>query len=328
MGGLITKMGLRTGGPLIPAAEDNEKGFFERVDVVIQNDLLLARQGINYALFTNRYNALEGLKVVMANRESGKFFAEGRRGLAFLNNKINYPWMLKDPRLCITLRTWLPLLNFVPAILFIYRHPFDVSLSMNKRATEHFKIERAMKLWYMYNKRAIQQSDDLCLVVGSHKKIMKSPHSEFARMYHELNACGVDVPRQLTSKDIESFIDVRLQHGKNGLGDVSCGTNFHNLELPGKPYFCSALTLSFLLLIFIFIFYHVLLHITHVQSTFFIIYNLLIYHSLFFLLFMSSLSTTRILYCNGTSYIPTLPCSTLSCPTTSYALLLNVQPFS
>jgi hypothetical protein len=272
-------MGLRTGGPLIPAAEDNEKGFFERVDVVIQNDMLLARQGINYALFTNRYNALEGLKVVMANKESGKFFAEGRRGLAFLNNKINYPWMLKDPRLCITLRTWLPLLNFVPAILFIYRHPFDVSLSMNKRATEHFRIERAMKLWYIYNKRAIQQSDDLCLVVGSHKKIMKSPHSEFARMYHELNACGVDVPRQLTSKDIESFIDIRLQHGRNGLADVSCGTNFHNLEVPGKTYFCSSWVLSFLLLIysysFIFIFtvYHVILDITHVQSALSIIYN-------------------------------------------------------
>jgi hypothetical protein len=237
-------MGLRTGGPLIPAAEDNEKGFFERVDVVIQNDMLLARQGINYALFTNRYNALEGLKVVMANKESGKFFAEGRRGLAFLNNKMNYPWMLKDPRLCITLRTWLPLLNFVPAILFIYRHPFDVSLSMNKRATEHFRIERSMKLWYTYNKRAIQQSDDLCLVVGSHKKIMKSPHSEFARLYHELNACGVDVPRQLTSKDIESFIDIRLQHGRNGLADVSCGTNFQNLQVPGKSSYLDSTALA------------------------------------------------------------------------------------
>ena len=227
-------MGLRTGGPLIPAAEDNEKGFFERVDIVIQNDMLFARQGVNYALYTSRYSASDGLKVVMANRDTGKFFAEGRRGLAFLNNKNNYPWMLKDPRLCITLRTWLPLLNFIPAVLFIYRHPFDVSLSMNKRATEHFRIERAMKLWYVYNKRAIQQSDDLCLVVGSHKKIMKSPHSEFARIYNDLKGCGVDVPRALTSKDIESFIDVRLQHGKSGLGDVSCGTNYHNLVLPGE----------------------------------------------------------------------------------------------
>lgn len=262
VGGLITKMGLRTGGPLIPAAEDNEKGFFERVDVVIQNDMLLARQGINYALFTSRYSALDGLKLIMANRETGKFFAEGRRGLAFLNDKRNYPWMLKDPRLCITLRTWLPLLNFVPAILFIYRHPFDVSLSMNKRATEHFRIERAMKLWYVYNKRAIQQSDDLCLVVGSHKKIMKSPHTEFKRIHDDLNACGVDVPRALTSRDIESFIDIRLQHGKNGLVDVSCGMDHRKLELPGETsdldsiilFYTSMFCLNFLFLLLSYIF--------------------------------------------------------------------------
>jgi hypothetical protein len=34
LGGLINKMGLKTGGPLIAPAEDNEKGFFERIDVV------------------------------------------------------------------------------------------------------------------------------------------------------------------------------------------------------------------------------------------------------------------------------------------------------
>jgi hypothetical protein len=32
------------------------------------------------------------------------FFNEGRRALTFLNNKRNYPWMLKDPRLCVTIR--------------------------------------------------------------------------------------------------------------------------------------------------------------------------------------------------------------------------------
>lgn len=34
LGGLVNKMGLKTGGPLIAPAEDNEKGFFERIDVV------------------------------------------------------------------------------------------------------------------------------------------------------------------------------------------------------------------------------------------------------------------------------------------------------
>ena len=41
LGGLINKMGLKTGGPLIKPGEDNSKGFFERIDVVLQNDYLM-----------------------------------------------------------------------------------------------------------------------------------------------------------------------------------------------------------------------------------------------------------------------------------------------
>lgn len=233
VGGLMTKMGLNTGGPLIEAAEDNEKGFFERIDVVLQNDALFQRQNIHYAQNTYNYNALQGLKDILNNRDSTNFFNEGKRGLAFLNDPLSYPWMLKDPRLCITLRTWLPLLDFVPAVLFIYRHPFDVTLSMHKRATEHFKMGKAMKLWYVYNRRAVKQSNDLCRVVGSHKKIMAAPQSEFDRIFTELQSCGVPVPHKLTSSAISDFIDIKLQHGRNGAGDVLCAGDLKTLEPPG-----------------------------------------------------------------------------------------------
>jgi len=123
IGGLLNKMGLNTGGPLIRPWHDNEKGFFERVDVVVQNDAIMQKQRIDYAQGTFRYNALKGLHDVLANLDAstGGWFTDGRAGLAFLNDPRNYPWMLKDPRLCITLRTWLPLLNFVPAVLFTVR---------------------------------------------------------------------------------------------------------------------------------------------------------------------------------------------------------------
>lgn len=103
VGGLMSKMGLNTGGPLIEAAEDNAKGFFERVDVVLQNDALMKNQNIHYSYRTYAYDSKKGLKDVL-NGENEQFFGEGRRGLLFLNNISNYPWMLKDPRLCITLR--------------------------------------------------------------------------------------------------------------------------------------------------------------------------------------------------------------------------------
>eukprot|EP01033_Poteriospumella_lacustris_P001224 gene1224-890_t len=233
LGGLINKMGLKTGGPLIQAAEDNEKGFFERIDVVLQDDYLMQKQGVHYSHNTYRYDALVGIKHIL-NDDGGKFFKEGQRGLAFLNNPESYPWMLKDPRLCITLRTWLPLLNFVPAVLFTYRHPMDVALSMNKREFERFAVNKGLRLWYVYNKRAILQSHDLCRVVTSHRKVMQQPHEELARIFDELHGCGVDVPHQLTDQEVSSFIDIKLQHGRSTLKDHTCDEDLTQIVPPAS----------------------------------------------------------------------------------------------
>lgn len=233
LGGLVNKLGLKTGGPLIQAAEDNAKGFFERIDVVLQNDYIMQRQQVHYSHNTYKYDALKGLQEILTQGLTSQFFKEGSRGLTFLNNKENYPWMLKDPRLCITFRTWLPLLKFIPAILFTYRHPLDVALSMHKREFERFEVNKGLRLWYIYNKRAIQQSQDLCRVVTSHHKLMLQPKIEMQRIYSELkNRCNVPVPHQLTDAEINDFIDIKLQHGKNTLADQSCLKDVTSLMPP------------------------------------------------------------------------------------------------
>lgn len=231
LGGLINKMGLNTGGPLIPAAEDNAKGFFERIDVVLQNDEIMKKQKVWYSMNTYKYDSSKGLSDVLSNYNEN-FFRNGRQGLAFLNDESNYPWMLKDPRLCITIRTWLPLLNFIPSVLFTYRHPLDVALSMHKREFEQYTIQRGLKLWYIYNKRAIQQSNDLCRVTSSHHAIMTQPQIELDRIYNDLNSCGVNVPHGVSNEDIDSFIDIKLQHGRSTLKDTTCEQSDLNTLLP------------------------------------------------------------------------------------------------
>lgn len=216
----MNKMGLKTGGPLIGPAQDNAKGFFERIDVVLQNDYLMKKQNVHYAWATYRFDTQLALKHILA--DDGSLFTEGHRALDFLNSPSNYPWMLKDPRLCVTVRTWLPLLNFIPAILFTYRHPYDVAMSMHKRETEHFTIGKGLKMWYVYNRLAIEQTNDLCRVTASHRRIMTNPQPEFDRIFDQLHLCGVDVPHKLTASDISSFIDVKLQHGQATLIDTSC----------------------------------------------------------------------------------------------------------
>jgi hypothetical protein len=234
LGGLINKMGLKTGGPLIQAAEDNAKGFFERIDVVLQNDNVMKNQRIHYSFHTYKYNALKGLTDILNDMEEGPFFSEGRRGLKFLNDEASFPWMLKDPRLCITFRTWLPLLKFIPSILFTYRHPMDVALSMHKRDFEQFEMSKGLKLWYVYNRMAVEQSHDLCRVVTSHRLIMQQPEVELNRIYDELRGCGVEVPRRVSKEDINDFIDLRLQHGRTTLKDTSCEEDLDGIMPPSS----------------------------------------------------------------------------------------------
>eukprot|EP01038_Epipyxis_sp_PR26KG_P012174 gene12174-16304_t len=232
IGGLISKMGLKTGGPLIGPAEDNKKGFFERVDVVLQNDEIMSNQRVHYSFHTHLFDTMTAIKHMINIKDDKQKFGYGQTGLAFLNNPHNYPWMLKDPRLCITFRAWLPFLNFVPAILFTYRHPMDVALSMHKRGFEQFEIQKGLKLWYVYNRRAIEQSHDLCRVTASHRLIMTQARVELDRIYNQLMKCGVKIPKKLLDNEINSFIDIKLQHGKTTLVDTSCENDISKLSIP------------------------------------------------------------------------------------------------
>ena len=219
--------------------------FFEIIDAVLQNDFLMNKQGVGYDHATHKYDNGEGLRV-MLSRNSGK---EGTRALSFLNNPASYPWMLKDSRMCITLRTWLPVLNFIPSILYkigisliipsilyIFRHPLDVAMSLHKR--EGFPINKGLRMWYVYNKRALRNSNDLCRVTGSHRLIMASPRQEMDRIYDTLiGQCNTHVPHRVTDEKLSSFIDVNLIHGKSGGVDSTCveGNGFIRSNTNIKP---------------------------------------------------------------------------------------------
>ena len=211
---LHTSCGYTVGGPLIGSAFDNEKGFFERVDVVLQNDEFMRAQKVWWAANVINYDWEKALK----DKESGAidFETHGKSGLAFLNNPTNAPWLQKDPRMCITLKTWLKLMNNEPAVVFTYRHPLEVAMSL-KRREKDFSLERGLRLWIVYNMRAIQNSRGLCVVHSSNEAVLADPVNEVQRISDELTSkCNVpEPPYRLKQEDVDKFIDPSLQHNKN-----------------------------------------------------------------------------------------------------------------
>ena len=211
---LVEGFGYNPGSPLIQPAYDNEKGFYELIPAVLQNDVFMADQHVDWSAHVKIYDAEKAIK----RYNQGLIrFERGTNALRFLNNKASRPWLQKDPRMCITMRTWLPLLNTKPAIIFTYRHPLEVAMSLANR--QHFKLAYGLRLWIQYNKLAVLNSADLCRVLSSNNAVLSDPLNETKRIANELTTkCGVPAPPKMIDQTVvDSFVDTKLQHNKNQL---------------------------------------------------------------------------------------------------------------
>ena len=220
--------GYKVGGPLIGGHYDNPKGFFELLPIVLQNDRFLGKQGITWDYNVIRYDYKKALDQKKSNHIP---FKEGEKGLNVLNDPNNWPWLQKDPRMCITLKTWLELLDYEPAALFTYRHPLEVAFSLEKRSNESVEFYMGLRLWIIYNMRAIQNSAHLCRVLSSNEAILNNPIKEIKRISGELTTkCKVKAPpRQIDQQTIDRFFDPNLQHKKNAMGIIETETlKVHN----------------------------------------------------------------------------------------------------
>lgn len=195
----------------------------------MQNDEFLKLQGAWWGANLLGYKSELGVE----HKKSGEAtFKEGAKALSFLNNAENAPWLQKDPRMCITLRTWLPLLNNEPAILFTYRHPLQVAKSLMNRE-KAFTMEHGLRLWIVYNMRALQNSADLCRVYTSNDVILAKPLEEVQRLSNELTTkCGLPAaPNKITQEDVDKFIDPNLQHNKKKAEEGDVIANYDGCEV-------------------------------------------------------------------------------------------------
>ncbi len=219
---------------------DNERGFYERNDVVLQNDEFLEAQRAGWS--SNNLVGFDPEKLPKQKSQGKIKFKEGRKALKFFNKLKILPYLQKDPRMCITLPTWLNLLDDKPAIVFTYRHPLEVALSLKSREEEMTKIklekegnrtmtangvnpdeimtmEKGLMLWIIYNARALQHSRGLCRVFTSNEAVYDDPAKEVQRIKDELTTkCNVIPPpiNQIPIEVVNTFVDPKLQHNNKG----------------------------------------------------------------------------------------------------------------
>jgi hypothetical protein len=229
---------------LIGARSANVRGYFERHDVVIQNEEWLHRNGLTPFHHVKRLQELYS-RVTNISSATTEFAlgSNGTQALQFLLQD-RQPWLVKDPRLSLTLPLWIQHFQEhtvsvpLPAVVLIYRHPIQVAWSMHHR-DNNCEYDRALGLWLIYNEMAIRHSNYLCRVVVSHRDLVTQPHRTAQYIVKQLvQKCHVQEPpvSSLPGKVIHAFVDkhsnnVPLQE-QNRIQDLlpQCDLDYNNLR--------------------------------------------------------------------------------------------------
>lgn len=182
------RLGLFAGGPDDLDAGDrwNERGYWEHRAVRNLDEELLGLASADW----RAVSSFDPCAIPEAVR--GSLEARAREVLDRLDE--HAPWIVKDPRLCVLLPFWLPLLTR-PAFLLSLRNPLSVARSL--RARDGFPIPLGLALWETQLLAALAATRGRNRTAVWYENLLASPRREasrLARWLRGLGALGTDAP--------------------------------------------------------------------------------------------------------------------------------------
>ena len=205
LAGTAVRLGLAPPRTLLPTSDDNPSGFYESFPVVHVNHTILLAAGCGWnACLTFEPDRLDGM-LVPADRQ---FILDTlRREFGDTGS-----FVLKDPRLCLTLPAWLPTLRATAAsvrVLIVARHPVEVVRSLGIR-NQRPETEAASH-WLHHMLEAERASRGLNRAVVCYDDLMR----DWRRCMAEAGRIA-DVawprPIELAAPDIDAFLAAAARH--------------------------------------------------------------------------------------------------------------------
>jgi hypothetical protein len=201
--------------PLAPSA-DNPGGFYESTPVVLTNHYILEAEGCGW-------NTCLGFEPA---RAGSRLSASDRR---FMLNTLRREFgnaaafVLKDPRLCLTLPAWLPTLRELgaePLAFIVVRHPSEVIMSLETR--NELTAEDMAPLWLHHMLEADHGSRGLRRAFVSYDALLED-------WEHCLNAAARSVdlawptPLDEGRGEVAAFLSAPLRHHKAATPTAAIG---------------------------------------------------------------------------------------------------------
>ena len=207
--GMLAQCGWYVGddAELLPSAQDNPRGFWERRDVVELNDALLHGAGGSW------YQPLpESAQLASAACD------------AVVAGLGEQPWLLKDPRLLLTWPAWQEALAGTLTV-FVYRSPLAVANSL--RARHGFPLEYGLALWQYYNLRALAILPQRDHVPVSYDDFAANPTSGWEQLVEGLAQFGVALPEQVPVGFFEPTLNHATEPGVDAARLTSAQSALH-----------------------------------------------------------------------------------------------------
>lgn len=197
----IDSLGITLGESLLPASQDNPKGYFENKAVQEFNESLLVSRGHGWDdVFFDladidefEYKRLVASASRILEKEFGAFDS----------------FAVKDPRLCLLLPMWVDAcrhLGIESKVILTHRHPLEIAQSLKKR--NGMSISNALALWADYMFKAEIYSRPLERILVSYDTLL----NDFGSTTSEIvSFTGTEEAKNLEPK---SIVDKTLRHHK------------------------------------------------------------------------------------------------------------------
>jgi len=208
--GMLHHLGVGLGAHLMPATNDNPRGYWEHAEIVDVHQSLMAGYGF-------AWDDLRPLPAALLGDGPATKRLEAILQREFADAPL---WGVKDPRLCRLLPLWLPVLSrlgVTPRFVLALRHPIEVAASL--RARDGINVQCAALLWLRHVLEAERATRGAARTIVHYEALVGAAgwHSVAARMAADL---GQSWPAGVASAAaIDAFLAPELRHNRAGVAD-------------------------------------------------------------------------------------------------------------
>ncbi len=211
-----------------PVQENNEKGFWEDLDIYRLNELLLKKAG-------SAWHYMGPLEI--AGFTSDTYAAERRDASKLLAEKlaITDVFAFKDPRTAILLPFWQAVFDDIGAnvcYVIAIRNPLEIATSLQRR--DGIDLTKGLMLWAKYTFNAVQYTNDMKRIFVSFENLLENPSRELTRIAHSMELPAPD-PLKTSFKDYaREFLDQKFRHNVYSRAEMAAST--HGLTFLSRLY--------------------------------------------------------------------------------------------